>query len=137
MAKEAKVQRNYRLPADLVERIQSHAEAKGISETEAASRLLSSALDAEYAVATPDQRELDTVRLLGDHIRDLREQVATLRGQLNAKDAQIASALQVASNAQLLEGVHVAGQMGETTVNDGDEPQSVWDRLWARVGGRK
>lgn len=136
MAKESKVQRNYRLPVELVERIQSHAASQGISETEAASRLLARALESEYAVTSPDQRELDTLRMLGDHIRDLREQVATLRGQLIAKDEQIANALQIASNAQLLEGVHVAGQMGERTEDD-SEPGSVWERLWARVGGRK
>lgn len=115
-------------------RIQTYATEKGISETEAATRLLTAALEAEYAMASPEQTEHDKILMLGDHIRDLREQVSTLRGQLVEKDKQIASALQVASNAQLLEGVHVAGSIGEDVTSE-SEPASVWDRLWRRVRG--
>lgn len=132
----AKVQKNFRFDSDFIERYESYAKARGITANAAIVQLVNAGLESEVSMATKENADKDTIRLLGEHIRDLREMNSTLRGQLAEKDRQIERTLHVAENAQLLEGVQVAGKLGESVTND-SEPRSVWERLWARVGSKR
>lgn len=94
-----KVRKTYSLRPETVERIREAAKAGGVSESRAVEELVA---------GTPPTAGSETVgererELLEANIADLRAQVELLRGQLEAKDEQIARLDLIAEHAQQLQ----------------------------------
>lgn len=136
MATASKVQRNYRLPKELVERVQTFSESHGISETEGATRLLALGLESddkskqEQSDVIAEVQALKEQRdILREYLATTKEHVSTLAVQLAEKDEQIRRLHDIAEHAQALEAAHVGRY-----IEAGDHPKGVWGWLAKKIG---
>ena len=113
----AKLHRTYRLEADIVADLEAFADSNGITKAEAIESLLRTALDGsstaprQEPIEEQGDQEEQTIEALRGNVDDLRAQVATLTGQLEAKDVQISQLMEqtsalvrITGNAQALQG---------------------------------
>ena len=154
-----KVARSYRLDTATIEAVEAWAREHGKSNTQAVEALLEAALEGVHVEAGRPHGDGADVALLEANLEDMRAHVATLTGQLEAKDRQIAERdaqirglMDIADHAQQLHGAAVAGLIStagaEAAGADEDadkgeggrgggsaaqEPQERPAGLWARI----
>ena len=159
-----RVPRSYRLDAATIEAVEAWARDHGKSNTEAVEALLEAALEGTRPDAGLDRSDDgEAVALLEANLEDMRAHVATLTGQLEAKDRQIAERdaqirglMDIADHAQQLHGAAMAGLIaapdvqtdaeaagadeaagkGEGDLEAVDAPQEPQERrktLWERI----
>lgn len=93
-----KVHKTLRFDEALAARVQA-SKSDGESDAAAYERIVVAGLDALEG-KHPGGRDPTT----GEHLADLREEIATLRSQLDVKDAQIEALQGIAAQAQALHG---------------------------------
>ena len=158
-----RVPRSYRLDAATIEAVEAWARDHGKSNTEAVETLLEAALEGVHVEAGRPHGDGADVALLEANLEDMRAHVATLTGQLEAKDRQIAERdaqirglMDIADHAQQLHGAAMAGLIaapgvqtdaeaagadeadgkGEGDLEAADAPQEPQERpasLWERI----
>ena len=158
-----KVARSYRLDTATIEAVEAWAREHGKSNTQAVEALLEAALEGVHVEAGRPHGDGADVALLEANLEDMRAHVATLTGQLEAKDRQIAERdaqirglMDIADHAQQLHGAAMAGLIaapdapagaeaagadesdgkGEDDLEDADapqEPQESRRTLWERI----
>ena len=141
----ARLHRSYRLEESVVERVAAWAEEHKLSTTQAVERLLVAGMEAEGE----DREAVESLKsqaeaweeqkmLLGANLRDLRESVATLTGQLAEKDHQIARLHDAVEHAQVLEAAQVGRAIGgdvSQRESQGEAPRGIWGWLAKKVNG--
>ncbi len=94
-----KVHKTLRFDEDLAARVQA-SKSDGESDAAAYERIVAAGLDALEGERHGGGRDPTT----GEHLADLREEIATLRSQLDVKDRQIEALQGIAAQAQALHG---------------------------------
>ena len=145
---EAKITKGYRLPADLVEQVETWAQEHEVTQAEAVRRLLTAALAADEGegqrAGQEQAAEAELVRELREHVISLKAQVSAMtaqaeqarqdaQAQLTAKDEQLRAALGLADHAQQLQAAQA--KQAQALIEAGTAPRpGVLERVrrwWA------
>ena len=152
-----KLQRSFRLDADLLEAIETYADTHKLSATAAIETLISKAL--EDVDAPTGAENAAVIELLKNNLEDkdaqirdrdkqledkdgliglLKVNLDDLRGQLAVKDEQIATAQRLADQAQQLHAAAIAGNLpapaedAPEAVRDDETPEPITDNNYTQ-----